>query len=395
MRCGLQTGLQASAVICALVLLLGPTGRADAQSGVFYEKDGWTGHAARSDEGEFQGCNASSVLDEITAFGGQKTSSWRLGFAQFSSGTWTIILSHEGKPFQPGLQYQVTLSVDGQVIYGGESRVMDNGVAFLVPALSAAAVAALRNGSQLEYATQRGRMMFNLSGSADAIDAVRECVERNTGSWAIARSESRFDSLETQGRPCAVTPPNDDRRDLPSLNIRQGPYEQILGAVRFGTTVYRVRGAPSRRDRNQRLWELVYMVRDGRLVPFGYAFLDYLDYLDCRPGAAEAAQRSAEQIVERLISELLAEHPDAHEFSELIGEELGRAVERFPGVDFRDQLAFAYTAAKARHAGLNRAGIRQGVFAGPVPCTRGAEPPPPRQVLWLPHRSPHTRDVTF
>lgn len=79
--------------------------------------------------------------------------------------------------FKGNMRYNMELFVDGKRVHRGVSSVGDDGFAILAPALSHQAVSALSTGKRLEVVTNLGRFDYDLSGSADAIEAVQKCVQ--------------------------------------------------------------------------------------------------------------------------------------------------------------------------------------------------------------------------
>jgi len=150
----------------ALLILVLTCAVVQARSTAAYDRDGWTIEAVDKD-GRLAGCGASTV-----------SAGWRLGIAHSADGTWEIIFSRLGRPFEVGEEYDVTLLADGRPIFRGVGEVLPNGIAHLSPELSEQAVTTLRRSSRLEYATRRGSKMLGVRGIASAIDALRQCVRR-------------------------------------------------------------------------------------------------------------------------------------------------------------------------------------------------------------------------
>jgi hypothetical protein len=152
--------------VCILLLLCNP---ALAKSDVFQQMNGWSLERVTAPGGAFEGCGASTM-----------SSGWRVGLAHSADGTWEMLFSRPSQPFEADAAYGVNLIANGRSIYQGTAEVLPNGLAFLSPELPEAAVSSLSRTTRLVYATGRGSKTLQLQGVAEVIDALRECVRRNS-----------------------------------------------------------------------------------------------------------------------------------------------------------------------------------------------------------------------
>lgn len=147
------------------------------------ERNGWTIEAVVAQDGRLAGCGASTV-----------SAGWRLGLAHSADGSWEMIFSRLERPFVVGEEYEVTLLADSRPIFRGIAEVLPSGIASLSPELSEQAVATLGRSSRLEYATRHGSKALRLAAVGRAIDALRDCVRRNSqeSSVAVPAGRRRF-----------------------------------------------------------------------------------------------------------------------------------------------------------------------------------------------------------
>ena len=161
--------------LLGLGLLVLTSSSVGARSDVVRERGGWTIERVFAASGVFQGCGAT-----VTSSG------WRIGLAHSADGTWELLFSRLGRPFEAGARYGVSLSTQRNEIYRGAAEVLPSGLVFLSPELSEAAVVSLGRAAWLEFATGRGRKRLRLRGTRGAIEALRGCVVRNGAGTGVA-----------------------------------------------------------------------------------------------------------------------------------------------------------------------------------------------------------------
>ena len=100
---GRRLGVAAAGAQRLLLCLLGlgllalTSGPAGARSDVVRERGGWTIERVLAASGVFQGCGAT-----VTSSG------WRVGLAHSADGTWEMLFSRLGRPFESYAQKLVT-----------------------------------------------------------------------------------------------------------------------------------------------------------------------------------------------------------------------------------------------------------------------------------------------
>ena len=153
----------AARIALGLALAMGAAGAAGA-----WQIGNWFGRSVVTDTGAFAGCRMSASYD----------SGITLHFLQLGKGTLLIGMSQPGWSLDPAGAYSLGLVVDGQLVRRARGVVLSGmrETMFIDLGRDQATRALLRRGARLSLADGMRSYDFHLTGAADALARLDQCV---------------------------------------------------------------------------------------------------------------------------------------------------------------------------------------------------------------------------
>ncbi len=137
----------------------------------------WQGAAFNADNGGFSHCTVYAGHDN----------GFLLGLSMGRGGAWAMDLVNEDWSLSPGASFAASIQVDGGPVLDVEGIAAASGHARMPLPDSDSLDYALRQGRALHVVAQGQRLSFTLAGSRRALEALKECVDRQSRATDTAR----------------------------------------------------------------------------------------------------------------------------------------------------------------------------------------------------------------